>query len=122
MYLVKKGAHCIVRKTRRELGDQDSNLNKQYQKLLCYRYTIPQDGRVGGKRMYRTGGAEVNCGGLGGEQLLMHVFAWANADGGVGTTGGTISGWGHTLMRLHFRRGFSCRQNCSLRIRICCRR
>ena len=25
-----------------KLGDQDSNLNKQYQKLLCYRYTIPQ--------------------------------------------------------------------------------
>ncbi len=24
------------------MGDQDSNLNKQYQKLLCYRYTIPQ--------------------------------------------------------------------------------
>ena len=27
------------------LGDQDSNLNKQNQNLLCYRYTIPQDGR-----------------------------------------------------------------------------
>ena len=27
-----------------ELGDQDSNLNKQYQKLLCYRYTIPENG------------------------------------------------------------------------------
>ena len=25
-----------------EFGDQDSNLNKQYQKLLCYRYTIPE--------------------------------------------------------------------------------
>ena len=27
---------------RDNLGDQDSNLNKQYQKLLCYRYTIPR--------------------------------------------------------------------------------
>ena len=27
-----------------KLGDQDSNLNKQNQNLLCYRYTIPQDG------------------------------------------------------------------------------
>ena len=27
----------------RMLGDQDSNLNKQNQNLLCYRYTIPQD-------------------------------------------------------------------------------
>jgi hypothetical protein len=24
------------------LADQDSNLDKQYQKLLCYRYTIGQ--------------------------------------------------------------------------------
>ena len=29
-----------------KLGDQDSNLNKQNQNLLCYRYTIPQDGRA----------------------------------------------------------------------------
>ena len=31
---------CVIR--REKLGDQDSNLNKQNQNLLCYRYTIPQ--------------------------------------------------------------------------------
>ena len=29
-------------KTGLKLGDKDSNLDKQIQSLLCYRYTIPQ--------------------------------------------------------------------------------
>ncbi len=30
----------------RKLGDVDSNHDKQYQKLLCYRYTIAQSRAV----------------------------------------------------------------------------
>ncbi len=37
-------AHQRQRRGCGKLGDQDSNLNKQNQNLLCYRYTIPQDG------------------------------------------------------------------------------
>ncbi len=29
----------------KKLADQDSNLDKQNQNLLCYRYTIGQDGK-----------------------------------------------------------------------------
>lgn len=32
-----------TRAARVELGDQDSNLDKQNQNLLCYRYTIAQE-------------------------------------------------------------------------------
>ncbi|MDB5324414.1 MAG: hypothetical protein JWN40_6045 [Phycisphaerales bacterium] len=32
----------VRRGTRPKLGYKDSNLDKQIQRLLCYRYTIPQ--------------------------------------------------------------------------------
>ena len=43
-FLHKKNSSVTPDGTFFKLGDQDSNLNKQNQNLLCYRYTIPQDG------------------------------------------------------------------------------